>query len=70
MIILGIDPGIADMGYGVIEAKQKGAEKCLVYGSLKTPAGVESAKRLVMLAKGLEQLLDKWKPDLVGIMNI
>ena len=70
MIILGIDPGIADMGYGVIEVGHGGSDRCLVYGSLKTPAGMDGAKRLVMLAQGLEQLLTKWKPAGVGIEKL
>ncbi len=70
MIILGIDPGIADMGYGVIETGPGGKDRCLVYGSLKTPAGMDGGKRLVMLAKGIEQLLDKWKPAGVGIEKL
>jgi len=70
MIILGIDPGIADMGYGVLKTGKGLKDQCLIYGSLKTPAGMDGAKRLVMLAKGLEQLLDKWKPDGVGIEKL
>lgn len=70
MIILGIDPGIADMGYGAIEVRAGGRDRCLVYGSLKTPVDLDGAKRLVMLAHGLEQLLDKWQPAGVGIEKL
>ncbi|MBN1585640.1 crossover junction endodeoxyribonuclease RuvC [Candidatus Uhrbacteria bacterium] len=69
-VILGIDPGIADMGYGVIEVGSGVPDRCLVYGSLKTPAGMDGGKRLLMLGQGLERLLDRWLPSAVGIEKL
>ena len=70
MVILGIDPGIADMGYGVLEVRKGQPDRCLVYGSLKTPAGLDGGERLAMLAKGIETLLDRWQPVGVGIEKL
>lgn len=69
MILLGIDPGIADMGYGVI-SKDKGKETCLAYGSVKTPAGMDFPKRLALLAAELEKLLVQWRPAAAGIEKL
>lgn len=70
MILLGIDPGIADMGYGVIEVAPGQPDRCLVYGSLKTVKEAGSAKRLVLLEQGIMQLLDKWQPEAVAIEKL
>jgi crossover junction endodeoxyribonuclease RuvC len=70
MILLGIDPGIADMGYGVIEVGPGGRDRCLVCGSLKTSKAVSGARRLVMVAQGVEKLLDKWQPRTVAIEKL
>lgn len=69
MIVLGLDPGIADLGYGVVEAGRQG-DRCLVYGSLKTPKEAGEPARLLMVAKGLEQLIAKWRPDQVAIEKL
>ncbi|MFC1678569.1 crossover junction endodeoxyribonuclease RuvC, partial [Patescibacteria group bacterium] len=44
-IILGIDPGIADTGFGLIK-KEKDKLSCIDYGSIKTKAKVEMPERL------------------------
>jgi len=68
-IYLGIDPGIADMGFGVIEVNGQ-KERCVAYGSLRTPAGMPLEKRLQTLYDGLEELIRKYKPVAVGLENI
>jgi crossover junction endodeoxyribonuclease RuvC len=70
MILLGIDPGIADMGYGVIEVAPGQPDRCLVYGSLKTVKEAGSARRLLLLGQGIEQLLTKWQPEAVAIEKL
>ncbi len=68
-IIIGFDPGLADTGFGVIAAN--GAKLvCLDYGSLKTPAKTSLPDRLADLHGQAEKLLDKYKPDLVGIEQL
>ena len=46
MRILGIDPGVATVGFGVIEA-QAGRQQMIQYGAITTPAGQPLAARLV-----------------------
>ncbi len=54
-IILGIDPGIADTGYGVIKIGNNGQFDCLDYGSIKTKAKTPLADRLVILNTELKK---------------
>ncbi|MFA5109161.1 MAG: crossover junction endodeoxyribonuclease RuvC [Patescibacteria group bacterium] len=68
-IILGIDPGIADTGYGVI--KEEGAKlTCLAYGSVKTKAGLDLITRLETLHKELDRIIKKYRPDLAAVEQL
>ncbi|MFH1412424.1 MAG: crossover junction endodeoxyribonuclease RuvC [bacterium] len=69
MIILGIDPGIADTGYGVIE-KQGNELINIDYGSIKTPAKTDMGKRLDSINKELKKIIKKHKPDLIAIEQL
>ena len=68
-IIIGIDPGIADTGYGVIEVD--GANlKCLEYGSIKTKAGLQLSVRLKKLHTELDALIKKHQPVLISVEEL
>jgi crossover junction endodeoxyribonuclease RuvC len=68
-IILGIDPGIADTGYGVIS--EEGARlSCLVYGSIKTSPKDDLITRLDILHRELNIIIKKYKPDLASIEQL
>ena len=69
-IILGIDPGIADTGFGVIEKKIDNSLNCLEYGSIKTKAGIDLADRLVTLNLQLDQIINKYKPQIVAVEQL
>lgn len=69
MITLGIDPGIADTGWGAVEDKG-GKLKCLGYGSIKTKAGLETGDRLVLIAAELKKIIKKFAPNLVAIEEL
>ena len=69
MIILGIDPGFADMGYGVIETAG-GKDRCLAYGSIRTPAGAPIAGRLSTIYAELEAIIGKYRPARAGIEKL
>ena len=66
MIILGIDPGLADTGYGIV---QKSGQQCtaLNYGSITTPAGCALPDRLQLLYNGIIELIAKHNPQQIGI---
>lgn len=69
MIIIGIDPGLAIMGYGVI--KYNGSQiKVLDYGAVTTPAHTSVSIRLQMLYDGLSEIFKKYKPDAVAFEEL
>ena len=69
MIILGIDPGLATLGYGVIETNGV-RHKLIQYGTLTTPAHTEMAFRLRSLYDGMKELLATYKPDEVAFEEL
>ncbi len=69
-IIFGIDPGIADTGYGIIKIEDNGQLECLGYGSIKTKANTPLPDRLAILNTELKKLLKKHKPNLVAIEQL
>jgi len=70
MIILGIDPGFARMGVAILK-KEKNKEG-LVYSTCITsePSEKNREKRLLVLAKELEQIILKYKPDILAIEKL
>ena len=69
MIILGIDPGLATIGWGVVEGVS-GRVKPIAYGSITTPAHTDIEARLLMIQKDLEQLIEKYSPDEMAIEEL
>ena len=65
MTILGIDPGTAITGFGLIE-KNKSKLKLLKYGCIKTSVKLSTAERLNVIHKELNSLIKKSKPDIVA----
>lgn len=69
-VILGIDPGIADTGFGVIERDGRGNLRCLDYGSIKTSAKIDLPDRLEILNLELEKIIKKHKPNLISVEQL
>lgn len=69
MIILGIDPGIATVGFAVIE-KQALQMRLIDMGTLTTPAGIDVGQRLVMLREDLASLLTTYTPHYAAIEQL
>lgn len=69
LIILGIDPGIATLGFGVIEA-ERGNFKALDYGVITTPKEESTPVRLAMIEEGIKNLIERYKPDAVAIEEL
>ena len=63
MIVLGIDPGIATLGYGVVEKDISGKFRAVDFGVVVTPKEEPLPVRLARLEKGIEEILDKFRPD-------
>ena len=69
MVILGIDPGLAIVGWGVIS--YDGVKfKTLGYGSIQTPAGTPTQKRLEMIWQGMNELFERYKPDQMAVEEL
>ena len=61
-VVLGIDPGLASTGYGVLAATGSRVRR-IADGVIRTPAGADYGDRLVMLSDGLRQVIDRFRPD-------
>lgn len=70
MIIVGFDPGLATLGYGVIKKDNRGKCEMLDYGIVSTPKAENLAVRLCMLEKGIKQIIDKFKPDQIAVEEL
>jgi len=66
MIVLGIDPGSRLTGWGVVRVGAGGAVSALAHGTIAGGTGA-LAERLVALGRGLEEVLDRHRPELVGV---
>ena len=69
MRILGIDPGLATLGYGVIEV-QNDKRRLIQFGTLTTPAGQPMPQRLRAIFQGMNQLMDIYQPDDVAFEEL
>lgn len=67
--ILGIDPGIAIVGFGLIEA-EGGRAQMLQYGAVTTEAGLPLATRLWQIGNDMEELIAQCKPDCIAIEEL
>ena len=66
MIIIGIDPGLARVGYGIIEVKRN--EKTLLdCGIIETQKDQTEENRLLEIFMDLKELIHKWKPDYAAV---
>jgi crossover junction endodeoxyribonuclease RuvC len=69
MIILGIDPGLAIVGWGVIEY-QNTKFRTVAYGSIQTPAGTPTEQRLKDIFDGMNQLIARYRPDAMAVEEL
>ena len=65
MIVLGIDPGTARLGYGVVE-RQGSRLTMLDYGCLETTNDRPLEQRLLLIHEGIDDLIETWRPEVVG----
>ncbi len=69
MIILGIDPGLAIVGWGVVEY-QDSKFRTLGYGSIETPAGMATEQRLALIYEGIGKLIDTYHPEHIAVEEL
>ena len=69
MIILGIDPGVATIGFGVLKA-QRGKNTLLQYGVITTPPGIPLSNRLLQISNDMEELIYTFHPDEMAVEEL
>lgn len=69
MRTLGIDPGTAILGWGVVDASV-GQLALVAVGTLTTPAGMPQPQRLQLLYDGLRELIARYRPDSAAIEEL
>lgn len=69
MRIIGIDPGLAIVGYGVIDAQGRQV-KLVDYGTVTTPAHTPMPDRLNIIYQGIYQIVKTYQPDAVAMEEL
>ena len=67
MIVLGIDPGTATTGYGIIKIQKPNQPKLIDFGVISTDKKLSDAERLKILGDDLIEIINKYKPVAVGV---
>jgi crossover junction endodeoxyribonuclease RuvC len=70
MRTLGIDPGTAIMGWGIVEEDGQGGLGCVAYGVLTTGKELALPQRLQLLHRGLIAVLEQYRPETAGIEEL
>jgi len=68
MVVLGIDPGIAICGYGVINEKEK--IEVIDYGIIETKREISKPQRLKRVFEGYLELIEKFNPDAIAVEEL
>jgi crossover junction endodeoxyribonuclease RuvC len=69
VIVLGIDPGVANTGYGIV-AHSRGRLVALDGGVVETPAGQDAGARLATIHAAIGELMDGYQPDAVAVEDL
>jgi crossover junction endodeoxyribonuclease RuvC len=72
MIILGIDPGTATTGFGVIDYQKKNKKQivCLDYGIIQTSPKQSVGERLIQINSDLNEIIKKYKPEMAAVESL
>lgn len=70
MLILGVDPGTATTGYGVIKIEKNGEYEVLKFGLIQTDKNGSPGKRFIKIHKKIGELLTEFKPDVMAIERL
>lgn len=69
MIILGIDPGYAIVGFGVLQ-KTGGETQLITCGAINTPAGLPLSKRLLQISRDMDTLISQFSPEVMAVEKL
>lgn len=69
MRVLGVDPGTATTGYGIVEETEREV-RALAYGVITTPPGQPLPQRLQTIYRELQRLIREWQPDEAAVEEL
>lgn len=69
MVIMGIDPGLATVGFGVIDS-MRGTNRAIEYGAVLTPAGQKTELRLAEIYENIDELIKSLHPQAISIEKL
>ncbi len=69
-LVLGIDPGTATTGYGLVRNRPDGSLESVAYGTIQTPAGVAAHQRLSLLFHQVNEILLLHRPDSCAVEKL
>ena len=69
MLILGIDPGVATIGFGLVRA-ERNQNQLLRYGVITTPPGIPLSNRLLQISNDMEELIHAFHPDEMAVEEL
>lgn len=70
MLVLGIDPGTAITGYGIVKEFPDGKLQSIVHGVIKTPSKMPMPNRLDILFEELTEIIQEYQPDSCAVEKI
>jgi len=70
MVVLGIDPGTATTGYGLLRLKKNGEVKIIDYGCVLTKQGLPDGERLKKINNEINKIILKHKPKAIAVENV
>ncbi len=63
MLVIGLDPGTAITGYGIVRDDEEGGLLAVDYGVIETPSNLPMPERLLKLYQGLSEIIDLHRPE-------
>ena len=70
MRILGIDPGLATIGFGILDRDARGGNTVVDFGVILTPKELSIPNRLLLIEQKLNTLLQKYNPDEIALEEL
>lgn len=70
MLVLGIDPGTATVGYGLVKEHDDGTLQAIEYGVIRTPAKTPMPERLNTIYDTLADIVEEFKPDRAAVEEL
>ena len=69
MVILGIDPGYAIVGFAILQ-KDRGTTQLITCGAINTPAGLPLSKRLLQISRDMATLIAQFSPEVMAVEKL